>query len=213
MLKAHELISRHNVDLIAQGLDQDYHSIFLGAPRLRHFREAYHLAHLLQDFYFIQGMWIQAWVLKKGRMGRVLEISGTRKNVQIADYIHAAICRYIDDAWADYRRNKGLNRYRKTDFAVGIIEGFKATMQQASATGSRGLGTHLPVARVEDHALTRYLAHRYPHVRSFSRRGPGHDARVLADGTESGRKLIIAKGITRHDGFKEKFLDYTHDPD
>jgi hypothetical protein len=213
MLKAHELISRHNVDLIAQGLDQDYHSIFLGAPRLRHFREAYHLAHLLQDFYFIQGMWIQAWVLKKGRMGRVLEISGTRKNVQIADYIHAAICRYIDDAWAGYRRNKGLNRYRKTDFAVGIIEGFKATLQQASATGSRGLGTHLPAARVEDHALTRYLAHRYPHVRSFSRRGPGHDPRVLADGTESGRKLIIAKGITRHDGFKEKFLDYTHDPD
>ena len=122
MLKAHELIARHNVDLIAQDLDQDYHSIFLGAPRLRHFREAYHLAHLLQDFYFIQGMWIQAWVLKKGRMGRVLEISGTRKNVQIADYIHAAICRYIDDAWANYRRNKGLNRYRKTDFAVGIIE-------------------------------------------------------------------------------------------
>jgi hypothetical protein len=212
MLKAHELIARHNVDLIAQDLDQDYHSIFLGEPRLRHFREAYHLAHLLQDFYFIQGMWIQAWVIKKGRMGRVLEISGIRKNVQIADYIHAAICRYIDDAWADYRRNRGLNRYRKTDFAVGIIQGFKATLQQASATSSRGVDTHLP-ARIEDNALTRYLAHRYPHVRSISRRGPGHDARILADGTESGRKLIIAKGITRRDGFQEKFLDFTQEPD
>jgi hypothetical protein len=51
-------------------------------------------------------MWIQAWVLEKARMGRVLEISGTRKNVRIAEYIHTAICRYIDGAWADYRRNK-----------------------------------------------------------------------------------------------------------
>jgi len=207
MLKAHELISRHNVDLIAQGRDQDYHSIFLGVPRLRHFREAYHLAHLLQDFYFVQGMWIQAWVLSKGKMGRVLEISGSRKNVRIADYIHAAICRYIDDAWAGYRGGNDLNRYRKTDFAVGIIQGFKTTLQQASATGWQGVDTHLP-ARIEDPALTRYLAQRYPHVRAFSRRGPGHDARVLADGTESGRKLVIAKGITRRDGFKDKFLDY-----
>ncbi len=207
MRKAHELIYRHNVNLIARGADRDYQSIFVGKPRLRHFRESYHLAHLLQDYYFVQGMWIQAWVLEKGRMGRVLEISGTRKNVRIADYIHAAICRYIDKAWADYRANKGLNRYRKTDFAIGIIEGFKATLQQASTTGSQGADTHLP-ARIEDHALTRYLADRYPHVRSFSRRGPAHDARVLADGTESGRRLIIARGITRQDGFKDNFLDY-----
>ena len=210
MLKAYELISRHNVDLIAQGVDQDYHSIFLGAPRLRHFREAYYLAHLLQDFYFVQGVWIQAWVLDKGKMGRVLEISGTRKNVRIAEYIHAAIKRYIDGAWADYRRDNGLNHFRKTDFAVGIIEGFKATLQQACTAGSRGVDTLLPV-RVEDHALTRYLAQRYPHVRSFSRKGPGHDTRVLADGKERGRKLIIAKGITRSDGFRNQVLEYKNE--
>ena len=79
MRKAHELIARHNVNLIAQGVVQEYQSIFLGTPRLRHFRESYHLAHLLQDFYFVQCMWIQAWVLANGKMGRVLEISGSRK--------------------------------------------------------------------------------------------------------------------------------------
>jgi hypothetical protein len=207
MRKAHELISRHNVNQIARGADQDYHSIFLGTPRLRHFREAYHLAHLLQDYYFVQGIWIQAWVVEKGRMGRVLEISGTRKNVRIADYVHAAICHYIDDAWADYRREKDLNRHRKTDFAVGIIEGFKATLKQSSAAASRGVDTHLP-ARMEDPALTRYLTHRYPHVRSFSRRGPGHDAGVLADGRKSGRRLVIARGIPRRNGLKNNLLDY-----
>lgn len=207
MTKACQLISRHNVDLIARGARQEYHSIFLGRPRLRHFREEYHLAHLLQDFYFVQGMWIQAWVLEKGKMGRVLEISGTRKNIRIAEYIHDAVCRYIDGAWKDYRRGKALNRYRRTDFAVGIIEGFKTTLRHATATATRGEGTCLP-ARVTDHALTGYLARRYPNVRSFSRKGPGHDARVLADGTEKGKKLVIAKGITRSDGFKGQALEY-----
>ncbi len=211
MVKAYELISRHNIDLITQGVDQDYHSIFLGTPRLRHYREAYHLAHLLQDFYFVQGMWIQAWVLEKDKMGRVLEISGSRKNVRIADYVHDAICRYIDRTWVDYRRGKGLNRYRKTDFAIGIIEGFKTTLQLAATAMPQEIGPHLPV-RIEDQALTRYLAHRYPHVRSFSRKGPGHDVQVLADGTEKGKKLIIAKGITRRDGFKDRRLEYKVEP-
>ena len=207
MRKAYALIARHNVDLIRQEVDQDYHSIFLGTPRLRHFREAYHLAHLLQEFYFVKGMWVQSWVLEKDKMGRVLEINGTRKNIQIAEYSHDAICRYIDAAWADYRGGRRLNRYRKTDFAVGIIEGFKTTLQQAAAICTTGSDKRLPV-RIEDHALTRYVARRYPHVRALSRQGLGHDAQVLADGTKKGRKLIIAKGITDSDGFKGRAIEH-----
>ncbi|MFO7713367.1 SprT-like domain-containing protein [Desulfosarcina sp.] len=210
MRKAHELISRHNVELIGRGADQDYHSVFLGAPRRRHFRETYHLADLLQEFYFVQGMWIQAWVLEKACMGRVLEISGTLKNVQIAEYIHAAVCRYIENAWADYRRGKALTRYRQTDFSIGIIEGFKTTLQQARTAAAGSRGAQLPV-RIEDHALARYVDQRYPHVRAISGRVRRHDPRVLADGTEQGKKMIIAKGITRSDGFKERVLEYKHE--
>lgn len=207
MRKAYELIARHNVDLIDQGVKQDYHSLFLGTPRLRHFREAYHLAHLLQDFYFVQCMWIQAWVLEKDKMGRVLEISGTRKNIRIAEYVHQTVCRYIDTAWEDYRQVNGLNRYRKTDFAVGILNGFATTLQQASAAPAHDEESRLTV-RMEDPALTRYMVRRYPYVRSFSRRGPGHDRQVLADGTAKGKKLVIAKGITGNDGYKNQMLEH-----
>ncbi|BBO67457.1 hypothetical protein DSCA_13870 [Desulfosarcina alkanivorans] len=207
MRKAHELISRHNVRLIGQKGPQEYHSMFLGAPRLRHFRESYHLAHLIQNFYFVQCMWIQAWVVEKEKMGRVLEISGTRKNITIAEYVHDALCRYIDSAWEAYRRGKSLNRYRKTDFAVGIIEGFSTTLQQASPSAPRRDGGDLPVC-IEDGALTRYVARRYPHVRSCRKKGTGHDPRVLADGTEKGKQLVIARGITQNDGFKDRRLEY-----
>jgi hypothetical protein len=207
MRKAYQLIARHNVDLIRRGHHQPYTSIFLGRPGLRHFREAYHLAHLLQHFYFVQGVWVQAWVLEKERMGRVLEISGSPQNVQIAEYVHDNVCRYIDHAWEDYQKGRRLNRYRKTDFAVGVIEGFRTTLQQASAATLQDKSTGLPM-RVNDRALARYLARRYSRLRSFSKSGPGHDGQILADGTECGRKLIIAKGIHHSAGFKEQTLEY-----
>ncbi len=208
MRKAYALMARHNIDLIRHGHRHRYTSIFLGRPRLRHFREAYHLAHLLQDFYFVQGVWVQAWVLGKTRMGRVLEISGTPSNVLIAEHVHTSVCRYIDNAWADYRRDKALNRYRKTDFAVGVIEGFRGTLEEATDNPRQSdAPTNLPM-RVDDRALTRYLARRYPHLRRFSRKGPGHDSRVLADGTECGKKLVVAKGIHHHEGIGDRALVY-----
>lgn len=210
MQKAHQLILHHNVDLIEKNIQQDYQSLFLGKPRLRHFREAYHLAHLLQDYYFVQGMWIEAWVLEKEKMGRVLEISGTRTNVRIADYVYDAVCRYIDTNWVDYRRDKQLNRYRKTDYAIGIVEGFRTTLEKTSAKGVTKNGGNLPVT-VEDRALNRFMRRRYPNVRSFRRQGSGCDARVLRDGREKGRKLIVSKGITRKKEYQNQRLDYHGD--
>ncbi len=205
MRKAYELIARHNVDLIDQGVEQAFISIFLGIPRVRHFREAYHLAHLLQNYYFIQCMWIEAWVLESDRMGRVLEISGSLENIQIAEYVYDAVNRYIDTTWEAYRRGKRLNRYRKTDFAVGVIEGFATTLQQATAAASHG--NQLPM-RIEDRGLVHYIAQRYPHVRSFTRKGCSHDAQILADGTHKGKQLVIAKGISNSDGFRDRMLEY-----
>ena len=207
MRKAYGLIARHNVDLIRHGHQQRFASIFLGRPRLRHFREAYHLAHLLQDFYFVQGVWVQAWVLEKARMGRVLEISGSSENLQIAEYVYDTVRRYIDNAWNAYKKGKGLNRYRKTDFAVGVIDGFRSTLQNTSAIAPQDSDTGLPM-RIDDSALTLYLDRRYPHLRSFKRGGPGHDRQVRDDGTECGKRLVVAKGIQHHDGFKNNTLEY-----
>ena len=203
MRKAHELIDRHQIEPTGRAVKQAYTSIFLGVPRLRHFREAYHLAHLLQDYYFVQGVWTPAWVLAKGKMGRVLEISGTPANVLVAEYVYEAVRRYIDASWRDYRAGKALNRYRQTDFAVGVVQGFRGTLQRTSTAA--GGGNRLPVS-VTDQALNRYVARRYPHLSTFSRSGPRHDAGIVADGHATGRRLVIARGISGADGSGGKLL-------
>ena len=190
MSRAQSLIAKYNLDLLSREAKRDFVSIFAGAPALRHFPEEYLLAHLLQDFYFVRGIWVSAYVREKGKMGRVLEISGTFANVKLAGYVYDFVRQFILSQWREYNRERGLNRYRLTDFAVGVIEGFRSKLESRQAgEGSTAL------VKASDPQLKKYLSYRYPHTATI-RAGMGRqDMGVRRDGNGIGRKLVISKGI------------------
>jgi hypothetical protein len=194
MAKAHELISKYNVRLLEQDERRDFASIFVGTPALRHPREEYALANLLQEFYFVQGIWVPVYVLDKEKMGRVLEISGTDQNVKLASYVYDFVRQFIDQQWMEYNEHKGLNRRRKTDFAAGIIEGFRSKL--ASKGKRKKRGGKRALIKLRDPLLEKYVAYRYPRTVSEKRVVSGKDEKVASDGREVGKKLIIHKGIT-----------------
>jgi len=169
MAKAHEFIERYNLDLLDQDGNRDFVSVFVGKPALRHHREDYHLARLLQDSYFVQGIWLSAYVLEKGKMGSVLEITGTIQNIKIAGYVYDFVSRFIDSQWSQYNKDKGLNRYRRTDFAVGIIEGFFSKLKSQDEKKKR-VKKRYGLIKIEDPLLQDYMAYKYPRTMKFSRR-------------------------------------------
>jgi hypothetical protein len=195
MVKAHCLIAKYHIDLLARNDQRDFVSICVGRPALRHFRESYHLANLLEAFYFVSGLWVPAYVLEKRRMGRVFEISGTAANVEAAAYVHDFVARYIDSRWRGFDRDRRLNRSRRTDFAVGIIEGFRSKLAQQRR---RQLAHDTPeaLAIVEDARLKAYLAYRHPRTVRFQRQGAQLDSAVYGEGLLAGRELVISRGIT-----------------
>lgn len=192
MLKAHDLMTRHHLDAL-QLTQRDFVSLFLGQPALRHFREAYFLANLLQDFYFIQGIWVSAFVVDKGKPGRVLEISGTSANVEHAAYVFDFIRRFTVRQWTSYRQGRRLKRFQQSDFAVGIIEGFRSKLQTAVENSTSPEIRAL--VKAQDPQLSRYLHHRHPHTQSIQRGGGRQDPSVYEDGCALGRHLVIARGI------------------
>jgi hypothetical protein len=194
MAKAYEFIEKYNVDLLAREENRAFVSIFVGKPALRHFREHYFLSRLLQDFYFVFGIWVPAYVLGKGKMGQVLEITGTMQNVRIASYVHDFVQRFIDSQWQEYNKGKRLNRYRKTDFAVGIIEGFRLKLKSQSGA-KRATRDHLALVATEDPQLEEYVRYRYTHIRRVRGKPYKTDPNVEEDGRRVGKKLVIHKGI------------------
>lgn len=196
MIKAHALMAKYEREQIAQNAPREYYSVFIGKPALRHFREDYSLAHLLMDYYFVKGIWISAYVVEKGKMGRALEISGTVRNLQIASYIYDFIQQFIESAWRKYNAGGKLNRYRKTDFSSGIIFGFRMKLEK-ELHASRGVSLSLSLVPIHDIQLKQYFEVRYPRVRTFLRKGGRCDSDVVSDGTEIGKTLVIRKGISQ----------------
>ena len=192
MLKAHDLMTRHHLDAL-QLKKRDFVSRFLGSPALRHFRESYFLANLLQDYYFVQCIWVSAFVLEKGKPGRVLEIAGTHANVAHAAYVFDFIRRFTARQWTVYGQVRRLKRSQQSDFAVGIIAGFRSKLEKALVTGTAP--QTLALVKAGDPQLSRYLHHRHPHTRSIQRGGVRQDPVVYEDGCELGRELVIARGI------------------
>jgi hypothetical protein len=195
MAKAHELISKYNIDIIEKNGHRQFISIFLGQPALRHTRDIYELAALLETFYFVKGIWIPSYVINKDKMGRVLEITGTIQNLKIASYIFDVVKNYIDSEWIKYNKNKGLNFYRKTDFAVGIIRGFRRKLECRQFSSKNPTTRIFALTKLKDYQLENYYHYRYPKISKFSRTSSSQDYGVFSDGMKTGKKLVISKGI------------------
>ena len=194
MLKAHELIAKYNIAHLNHNANDDLISIFIGRPALRHPKESYFLANLIQDFYFVRGLWVGAYVMQKAKMGRVLEISGSIENIKLARYVHDFIRHYIDSQWLDYNQSNKFNRYHQSDFAVGVIEGFHSKLTDCARRHARHK-TYRAVIHKTDSALTRYFDYRYPRTVKTRKKVSHQNEAILADGRAIGRKLVITKGI------------------
>ncbi len=197
MLKAQDFIRKYNVEIIDLDKKRNFVSTFLGKPALRHPREEYHLATLIQDQYFVQGIWIPAYVLEKEKMGRVLEITGTLRNVQLAAYLYDFVHSYINQQWEQYNQDRRLNRYRKTDFAIGIIEGFRSKLEEQRKVKT-SLSKRNSLMKISDPRLDEYISYKYPSTSKFRRSGKSN-LHIYQDGLRLGKQMIVYKGITYKD--------------
>jgi hypothetical protein len=197
MTKAHQLIRRYNLDLLAHDEKRGFLSVFVGKPALRHRREDYHLGALLREFYFVSGIWVPAYVIEKEKAGTVLELSGTVENLRIATYVHGFVHHFIESCWEEYKgRKRGVAR-RRSDYAVGILEGFRskliAATKRKDVSGSPG---KLPLIKSQDPLLNQYMRQRYPRTITVGGRAVAQNEGVVSDGMAVGKSLVIHHAIT-----------------
>ncbi len=194
LLRAREYARRHHVDE-HQGGDE-FLSAFAGRPALRHTREEYQLAALVTRTWEAYGIWVPAWVVERGRMGTVLELSGTPAQVKLAGYVHEFVRRHIAAEWERYNRGRRLGARRRTDFGCGLIEGFRGTLERGASGQGPGAGAGAAVVRTgQDPVFSDYLATRYPRRSTIRRGGGSVDPAVHRDGVRAGERLVIREGI------------------
>ncbi len=191
MLKAHELMARHTIEAIAAGTPRGFISAFSGSPALRHNRFDYQLAALLQDFYFVVPMWVSAYVVDRQKMGRVLELSGTPRNLRTALFVAGFMRRVVIEEWAGYGSAGRRSRRPPLDFAVGLLQGFRSKLEAGMAAQSPLSGNRYPLVRVVDPELAAYTGRRYPRTVGVYRSARNVDPRLLSAGRAIGSRLVL----------------------
>jgi hypothetical protein len=205
MTKVHETIARYNIDLLSSPTGRAYCSLCLGEPQLRQSADEYALSRLLQDYYFVEAVWICAYVVDKERMGRILEISGTTENVKMAGYVYDFLKRTIKDQWRVFRKGRAGTPGSKVDFALGLLSGFSEKLKTQDHNLEKDSPATYALMKRDDVQLTTYLRTRHPRLRKMSGSGRSIDEHVHRAGQKVGRNTILTKPI-EHGTARRRFL-------
>jgi len=190
MAAAQRLLLKHNLELGSTRAAQGYVWKHLGEPSGRTSEAERVLSLLLSRHFFVEAIWVPVYRAALGKRGSVLEICGSRENVEIAEYVHGYLVATAERLWREHKKVHAIrgDRDRRT-FLAGVMSGMSEKLgREAKKSASAGL------VWVADAELGSYFRARHPHVRHIRYAGQRRtDAYV--HGREAGKKIDIHKGV------------------
>jgi hypothetical protein len=187
--KARRLLLQYNIDMVELDRERCFSARRLGPLKGRRASHELWLALLLQDFFFVEVLWVHDYEALKDRAGTILQVHGTATNLEMAEYVYGYLGELLERLWQDYKTRQGVehNRERQRYFA-GVLEGFYRKLEvQEAAIQSEGALVWSGDTRLQDYY--RYLN---PRVQTRSGRGVAASA-VYRDGLEEGRRVTIQR--------------------
>lgn len=162
----------------------------LGKPSGRILEHDRRLAHILTEYFFVEGIWIPVYRPREGKRGSVFEIVGLEHNLQMAEHVHAFLSATAMRLWRDYRRETGRSSNRdRQAFLAGVMGGFEAKLDKQSARfGEQGL------VWVPAPDLDQYFRRRYPRVQTVRRSGARRNE-AYSQGDQAGRNIVLSKPV------------------
>jgi hypothetical protein len=210
--KANQFISRYNIDMIHHDKPRDFESIFITDAVLKRSQAAILASVIVEKFYFVETVWLTSFMVQRGRVGYMLELTGTVTNIKIADYVFHYILKYAESRWREYKKNHPSCRSR-SGYMTGVVAGFKEKLGSQKrefmvrAMGSPDDADDLgALVAVEDKRLQRHFHMRHPRIRVTSMSHSTASRLAYESGKEQGRNLNVSKAIASHGGNRGRLI-------
>ena len=202
MRMANKYLLKYNLSLSEMDGPKEYSVRHLGKCSARVQEYEYSLAHILQEHFFVQVIWTFSYDPLTNKSGRVLQISGTDENLEIAEYVHDYVMRLTKPLWEAHRAQWGSQNGTKFQYLAGVIQGLsdKLDAQRTTLKSEHGL-----VWR-DDPELQEFFRHLHPRTRTIGgsgvRRGGGYEA-----GRRDGKEINIHKGVSSRGRNRGRLLE------
>jgi Protein of unknown function (DUF2786)/SprT-like family len=190
MAAAQRLMLKYNLEACKQSERRDYCFRHVGKPTGRVYEAPRILALILSEHFFVETIWVPVWRPLEGKRGSVIEVCGTRANVEMADYVHDFLTLTSERLWLEHKRSRGIrsNRDRRT-FLAGVMTGFRDKLSsQKKQHREHGL-----VWR-GDAQLGAYVKERHPRL-SWTRYSSSQHHAAHAEGRRAGSNIVLHRGL------------------
>lgn len=190
MSAAQRLMLKYNIETVLKGGAHAYGFRHLGAPSGRIHESQRILASILNDFFFVEVIWVPVYRPLEGKRGRVLEVCGTRENLELAEYVHDFLTQTSERLWRKYQERTGSrSSQHRLAFLSGVMFGFRDKLiAERRKNETDGL------IWVGDAELHRFFRSRHRHIRwSRSEQKPRNAAHF--EGRQAGREIVLHRGI------------------
>jgi predicted SprT family Zn-dependent metalloprotease len=190
MSAAQRLMLKHNIEAAVSGEHVSYCFRHLGKPTGRVSEHERRLAMILDEFFFVQVIWVPVWRVIEAKRGSVLEVCGSRENVELAAYVYDFLI-YTSDALyrADRKRRGDRSHQARRKFLAGVMSGFHERLE-----GERQRSQAQGLVWVGDAELGGYFRRRHPHVR-FTWHSISTGGEAYSRGQTAGRNIVLHRGV------------------
>ncbi len=192
MGRARTLMDRYELDLGVR--DHDFCYAFLGEPVKQRSSIRQRIASTLVTFFGIELVWIPSRLVHSDKKVWLMEICGTRTNLEIAGYVYDYLLHELQLLWLAHQRQHPLLKGKgpKRDFQMGVMRGLREKLEQEEgepqSSGTREL------VLIKQEKLKAFYNNRHPNLSSGRRLTVRLSASFQA-GLAEGRNLDIRRGI------------------
>ena len=190
MNAAQKLMLKHNLEAAGGAHPLDYGVRWLGAPSQRLQAWQRILGGILAEHFFVRGVWVWSFDVARGARGRVLEISGTPSNLEIAAYVYDFLVRTAERLWREHKAAHGIrhNRLRRR-FLSGVMVGFHEKLQGQQANNREEGLVWTGDADLEQYVRSRHTSLRRARANRIQTDG------AWQHGRQAGRQIVLHKPV------------------
>lgn len=215
MQRARELCARHQFENF--GTDATYTYVLIQHDKKVIPAHQASISSILCNHFYVDCVTRHQFDAKTGMRYKVLEILGTRENVQMAEYVYWFLWNQLPLLWRHYRQEKfgarselkrgqsRAPRVSQRSFYLGVLRGFddKLSLQKASL-GPHGASEGLIALEAQERSLEarlqanlrQFVRERFPHLHRSGGRRHNLAADDFAGGRQRGRELNLHRGLT-----------------
>jgi hypothetical protein len=198
MNAARKLMLEHNLSDVSE---RHYGFRQLGQTSTRVTEYERRLANILSEHFFVQAIWASGYDVSTGKNGRILEICGSRENLDLAEYVYVFLLDTAWRLWKDHKRAAGVAGERERQrFTSGVMLGFADKLAEGAAKNRQEGLVWVGDAKLDD-----FFHVRHPRMRTI-KFGGGPRTETMEEGRAQGRRIVLHKPVTAEAGNRGRLI-------